>query len=126
ADKEYFSDGITDEMISALTRVPGLRVSPRTSVYAFRGKGLDIATLGDRLKVDTVLEGSIRWAGDALKIDARLTDVESGYNVWAGTFGRQMREIFALQEDISRAIVSELRLALSGRSTQPLVKRYTE
>jgi TolB-like protein/tRNA A-37 threonylcarbamoyl transferase component Bud32/Tfp pilus assembly protein PilF len=126
ADKEYFTDGVTDEIISALTRVPGLRVAPRTSVYALRGKGLDVGALGERLRVDTVLEGSIRWAGDALKIDARLTDVGSGYNVWAGTFGRQMKDIFAIQEEISRTIVAELRLALRGRSSEPLVKRYTE
>jgi serine/threonine-protein kinase len=125
-DKEYFTDGMTDEIISALTRVPTLRVSPRTSVFALRGKGLDVADIGRRLRVDTVLEGSVRWAGEALKVDARLTDAATGYNVWAGTFGRQMSDIFAIQEDISRTIVAELRLALRFYSSQPLVKRYTE
>jgi serine/threonine-protein kinase len=126
ADNEYFSDGITDELISVLTRVSGLRVASRTSAFSFKGKDADVRTIGHRLNVAVVVEGSVRRSGKTLRITAELTNVDDGYNIWAGTFEREMENVFAVQEDISRAIVDQLTGALVTETGATLVRRYTD
>ena len=125
-DTEYFSDGMTDELISALTRVNGLRVVSRTSAFAFKGKHEDVRAIGAQLKVGTALEGSVRKAGRRLRVTAQLTDVSTGYQLWSEVFDRDLEDVFAIQEEISRAIVSELRGKLLGPEATRLVRPATD
>ncbi|PYR24031.1 MAG: hypothetical protein DMF98_16820, partial [Acidobacteria bacterium] len=119
-DQEYFCHGITEEIISTLTRVPGLHVISRTSAFAFQGKDLDITEIGRRLKVGTALEGSVRKAGDRVRITAQLVNAEDGYQLWSKRFDRELSDVFAIQDEIAASIVNEFRMGLAG---QPAVKR---
>ena len=113
ADNEYFADGIAEEIINALTKVQSLRVASRTSSFAFKGKNEDIGEIGRKLKVSTVLEGSVRKVGTKLRITAQLINVADGYHLWAEQYDREMEDIFAIQADIAQAIVKSLRVILS-------------
>jgi len=126
ADKEneYFSDGLAEDIIDALTQVPGLRVMARTSSFAFRGKEADVREIGARLNVEHILEGSVRRAGKRIRVTAQLVKASDGYHLWSQRFDREMTDVFAIQDEISQAIVEKLRLRLAG--DRPLVKRYTE
>jgi TolB-like protein len=104
-ENEYFADGIAEEIINALTKVQSLRVASRTSSFAFKGKNEVIGEIGHKLKVSTVLEGSVRKVGNKLRITAQLINVADGYHLWAEQYDREMQDIFAIQEDISQAIV---------------------
>jgi TolB-like protein/Tfp pilus assembly protein PilF len=125
-DTEYFSDGMTDELISALTRVDELRVVSRTTAFAFKGKREDVRAIGAQLKVRTALEGSVRKAGRRLRVTAQLTDVTSGYQLWSEVFDRDLEDVFAIQDEISRAIVSALRGKLLGPDATRLVRPATD
>ncbi len=126
AENEYFSDGMTEELINALTKVQGLRVASRTSAFAFKGQDADIRGIGEQLNVANVLEGSVRMAGSRLRITAQLVDVADGYHLWSETYEREMQDVFTIQDEISRSIVSALRLELVGNGRGTLVKRSTE
>jgi TolB-like protein/class 3 adenylate cyclase/Tfp pilus assembly protein PilF len=115
-DQEYFGDGMTEELINALTRVEGLDVVSRTSAFAYKGQNLDVREIGRSLGVGTVMEGSVRVAGDRLRITAQLIDVENGYHLWSETYDREMADVFAIQEEIARAIVAALEPELTSRS----------
>jgi TolB-like protein/Tfp pilus assembly protein PilF len=108
-DSEYFSDGLTEEIIDALSRVPNLRVVARTSAFAFKGRDADIRQIGKQLNVNAVIEGSVRKSGDSLRITAQLNRVSDGYHMWSRTYDRQLRDVFAVQREISEAIAGELR-----------------
>ena len=125
AEMEYFSDGITEEIINALAQLPNLRVAARTSSFAFKGKAMDLGDVGARLKVDSVLEGSVRRAGKRLRITAQLINVADGYQLWAERYDRDLDDVFAIQDDIATNIARRLQLTLSG-SDEPLVKPATE
>ncbi len=126
ADKEneYFSDGLAEDIIDALTQVPGLRVMARTSAFSFRGKEQDVREIGARLNVEHILEGSVRRAGNRLRVTTQLVKASDGYHLWSQRFDREMTDVFAIQDEISQAIVEKLRLRLAA--DRPLVKRYTE
>jgi serine/threonine-protein kinase len=113
-DQEYFSDGITEELIATLARVDGLRVASRTSAFAFKGRDVDVRTIGARLGVGAVLEGSVRRAGDRLRIHAQLVDVADGYHLWSETYDRAAGDAFAIQQEIAQAIAQTLRVRLAG------------
>ena len=125
SENEYFSDGLAEELINMLTRLEGLSVAARTSAFQFKGRPLDVRDVGRRLNVNTILEGSVRRAGKRIRISAQLIDVHTGYHVWSEQFNRDMVDIFAVQDDIARKIVSELRVKLVDRGEPTLVKRYT-
>jgi adenylate cyclase len=125
-DQEYFSDGITEELITAFTRIPGLRVIARTSVFVFKGKDIDIRSIGGQLNVSTVMEGSIRKDGNSLRISAQLINVADNSHLWAKTYDREMEDIFTIQEEIARKIVDALHVRLMGKDEIQLVKRTTE
>jgi TolB-like protein/Tfp pilus assembly protein PilF len=108
-DQDYFSDGLTEEIIDALSRVPNLRVVARTSAFAFKGKANDVRQIGKQLDVGAVLEGSVRKDGDRLRITAQLNRVSDGTHLWSRTYDRQLRDVFAVQNEISQAIANELR-----------------
>ena len=109
----YFSEGITDELTSALGKVPGLRVASRTSVFALRGKGMDAQQIAKTLKVSSILEGTIRRSGDRLRVTAQLTNASDGLALWSDVYERQMKDVFAVQDDISGSIANALRVALA-------------
>jgi serine/threonine protein kinase/TolB-like protein/Tfp pilus assembly protein PilF len=123
-ENEYFGDGLSEEIINALTRLPGLRVAARTSSFFFRGKEGDVREIGTKLNVENVLEGSVRKAGNRIRITAQLISVADGYHLWSERYDREMTDIFAVQDEISRAIADKLSLQLSGK--HPIVKRHTE
>lgn len=111
-DNEYFSDGLTEELLNVLTRVPGLRVSSRTSCFAFKGKDLDIPAVAERLRVGHVVEGSVRKAGERVRVTAQLIDTASDSHLWSNTWDRDLDDIFAIQDEIARKIVDALALKL--------------
>jgi TolB-like protein/tetratricopeptide (TPR) repeat protein len=113
-DTEYFSDGIAEEIIDTLARLPGLRVAARTSSFAFRGRAVDLAEVGAKLKVATVLEGSVRRSGSRLRITVQLIKVADGYHLWSQRYDRGMTDVFAVQEEIARAIAGRLQVTLVG------------
>jgi len=118
-DQEYFSDGLTEELIDALTRVPNLRVVARTSAFAFKGKAVDIREIGRQLKVAAILEGSVRKSGDQLRITAQLARASDGYHLWSHTYDRPLRDVFAVQSEISQSIADLLRAGAVPHRTEP-------
>jgi serine/threonine-protein kinase len=123
-DFEYFSEGIAEEIINALTQLPGLRVAARTSSFAFRGPAIQRPEVGVKLKVATVLEGSVRKAGNRLRIGAQLVKVGDGYHLWSERYDREMTDVFAIQDEIAKAIASRLQVTLGGEG-MPLVMPAT-
>ena len=117
-DQEYFSDGISEEILNSLGKVEGLKVAGRTSAFSFKGKNEDIRTIGDKLDVKMVLEGSVRKAGNQVRITAQLINVEDGFHIWSETYDREMEDIFAVQEDIANRIVEKLKLQVQETSEQ--------
>ncbi len=123
-ENDCFSEGLAEDIIDALTKLPGLRVIARTSAFAFRGKNVDISEIGARLKVATVLEGSVRRAGSRIRVTAQLIKVADQCHLWSERYDRDMTDVFAIQDEIARAIVEKLRVRLT--EDRPLVKRHTE
>ena len=124
-DSEYFSDGLADELINALTHLPGLRVAARTSAFRFRGREVDIKEIGRALRVATVLEGSVRRMGHRLRVTAQLINVADGYHRWSERYDREMADVFEIQDDIVTSIIKALAPALL-REAKTVVKRPTE
>jgi TolB-like protein/Tfp pilus assembly protein PilF len=125
-DQEYFCDGLSEELINSLTHISELRVPARSSSFSFKGKDLDIREVGKTLNVQTVLEGSVRKAGNRLRITAQLINVADGYHMWSERYDRDMDDIFAIQDEISLAIVDNLMVKLLKGEKTKIVKRHTE
>jgi len=125
-DQEYFCDGMAEEIINALSRLDTLRVVARTSCFAFKGKNEDIRTIGDKLNVSTILEGSVRKSGNRLRITAQLINVGDGYHLWSEKYDRDMEDVFAIQDEISLTIVDKLKVKLLKSKRASLTKRYTD
>jgi serine/threonine protein kinase/tetratricopeptide (TPR) repeat protein len=125
-DNESFSDGLTVELINALSNIRDLRVAPRTSAFAFKGRETDISDVGKKLNVGAVLEGSVRKSGQRLRITAKLVNVKDGNDLWSGQFDREMKDIFDIQEEISLTIVDHLKLGLLKGEKEKILKRHTE
>jgi eukaryotic-like serine/threonine-protein kinase len=125
ADKEsgYFSDGLAEEIINALAHVPGLKVSGRTSSFSFRGKDVEFGEIGKKLNVAHILEGSVRKAGNRVRVTAQLIKVADGFHLWSERYDREMTDIFAIQDEITQAIATALRMKLSPEAAAP--RRYT-
>jgi TolB-like protein/Tfp pilus assembly protein PilF len=121
AKNDYFSDGITEEILDALAQLPNLKVAARTSAFAFKGKAEDLRKVGEVLDVATVLEGSVQQSGDEVRITAQLIDTRSGYHLWSEKYDRKLTSIFAVEDEISKAIADKLQVQLSGGSGQRLV-----
>jgi serine/threonine protein kinase/tetratricopeptide (TPR) repeat protein len=112
-ENEYFSDGLTEELIHLLTKVEGLQVPARTTVFALKGKEMDIREVGQQLGVQNVLDGSVRKAGNRLRITAQLVEVDNGFQLWSETYDRELEDVFAIQDEIAQSIVSALKVSLS-------------
>jgi TolB-like protein len=122
-EQEYFCDGMTEELITALGAIEGLRVAAKTSTFHLKGKDLEIRTIGERLNVETLLEGSVRKAGNRLRVTAQLVNVSDGYHLWSERYDRELDDVFAVQDQIAHAIVEKLKVKLVGPKEAPLVKR---
>jgi len=115
-DNEYFSDGISEEILNVLAGTPGLHVAARTSSFSFKGKSLEVPEIARELKVRMVLEGSVRKQGDTVRITAQLIDAQNGFHVWSQTYDRKLEDIFAIQDEIARAIGDELQVKIAAAS----------
>ncbi|MDX1570271.1 MAG: tetratricopeptide repeat protein [Xanthomonadales bacterium] len=120
ASNEYFSDGISEEILNLLTKLPQLRVASRTSSFAFKGKDFDIPTVAEKLGVSTVLEGSVRRAGDHVRITAQLIDTETDSHLWSETYDRELKDVFAIQDDIAHSIVQALKVTLTPKERRSI------
>ncbi len=128
ADNEYFSDGISEELLNVLVRIDGLRVASRTSSFAFKGKDASIPSIAESLGVAHILEGSVRKSGDTVRITAQLIDARTDTHLWSETYDRKLEDIFAIQDEISSHIVEALKVALGagGTETAALVQQPTD
>ena len=124
-DQEYLSDGVAEEILNVLTKVGGLHVPARTSCFAFRAADVDAREIGKRLGVEALLEGSIRKAGNRLRITVQLIDAQNGYRLWSERFDRELDDIFAIQDEIARRVVDALGLSLTQREERRLLERST-
>jgi serine/threonine-protein kinase len=125
-DNEYLSDGITDELINALAKVEGLRVASRTSVFALKGKAQDVRAIGALLEASEVLEGSVRRSGENLRITAQLTSTDDGHLMWSERYDRKLHDVFAIQDEIARTIVTTLRSTSFANIAPAPTNRHTE
>jgi len=119
-DQEYFGDGIAEELMFALSRVPRLRVVSQTSVFAFKGKGMDVREIGRQLDVECIMEGSVRKSGQKLRIVVQLTNVATGFHIWSEVFTCELRDVFSVQEEIARSVAQALRVTVSGQEPTEL------
>ena len=124
-DTEYFGDGIAEEIINALTQLPGLKVAARTSTFSFKGKEADLRAIADKLGVSTVLEGSFRQAGNRIRVTAQLIEAATGYHLWSERYDRELTDIFAIQDEIANAIAEKLKVTLASGEREPLVRPGT-
>ena len=128
ADPEngYFCDGMTEEILNALSAVPSLRVASRTSSFAFKGSAQDIRAIGEKLRVRAVLEGSVRRADTKLRVTAQLINAADGFHLWSHAYDREMKDVFAVQDEIARAIVNALKVNLGTEPGVALVEPHTD
>jgi len=124
-DQEYFSDGLTDELITALSRIEGLKVAARTSSFQFKDTKADVREVGRKLGVATVIEGSVRKSGNRLRVNAQLVSAGDGYELWSESYDRELADVFAVQEEIARSIAAALRLRLGHQTDSALGERPT-
>ncbi len=125
-EQEYFCDGISEDIINDLTNVEGLRVASRTGAFAFKTRNDDIREIGKRLRVSVLLEGSVRKAGNRLRITAQLINVEDGYHIWSQRWDREMEDVFAIQDEISEKIVEALKLKLTPKAKEAIHRSATK
>jgi len=124
-DQEYFCDGMAEEIINALVKVESLRVAALTSSFQFKGKDMDIREIGEKLKVGTLLEGSVRKAGNRLRVTVQLVNVADGYHIWSERYDREMEDVFEVQDEISASIAEKLKLSFAGQERRQPVERAT-
>jgi serine/threonine protein kinase/tetratricopeptide (TPR) repeat protein len=124
-DQEWFCDGIAEEILNALTPLKDLKVAARTSAFSFKGKGDDLRTIGQKLNVTTVMEGSMRRAGDRVRITVQLSDAATGFQLWSERYDRELKDIFDVQDEIAKAIAEKLRITLVGGKSDRLVEEAT-
>jgi eukaryotic-like serine/threonine-protein kinase len=125
AANDYFSDGVSEEILNALTRLPGVKVIGRTSSFRFRGPAVDASAVGKDLQVGTILAGSVQRVGDAVRVTAELVDTRTGYQLWSQKYDRKLQNLFELEDEISRAISEALRVELAGGAARPMVSAAT-
>ncbi len=122
SENDYFSDGLSEDLINALSRLPGLKVASRTSAFRFRGSDLDVRQIGRQLAVGTILEGSVRRAGSRLRVTAQLVSADNGYQLWSERYDRQMADVFEIQDEIVASIVEALVPTLLGEAASVVTR----
>ncbi len=126
AENEYFSDGITEDLITALSKVSGLKVASRTSSFAFKGRNEDIKEIGEQLQVGTVLEGSVAKSGDRVRITTQLINVEDGYHLWSEAYDRDLKDVFAVRSEVAETVVKSMRVTLGAGEHRTLAQKPTD
>ena len=124
-DQDYFCEGLAEELIHALTKIPELRVASRTASFQFRGKAADLASMAEQMRVSTILEGSVRKAGERLRVSVQLINAADGFHLWSERYDRDLSDVFAIQDDITEQVVKALRLVLSEKEKRSLVRPKT-
>jgi TolB-like protein/Flp pilus assembly protein TadD len=124
-ESEYLGDGMAETLINALTRIEGLQVAARTSAFAFKGKNEDVRVIGEKLGVGAVLEGSVQRAGDRIRVTAQLIDASNGFHLWSNNFDRDVNDVFAVQDEVARAVVEALQIELLEGGGRPIVEQGT-
>ena len=125
-EQEYFSDGISEEIINTLVQIPALKVAGRTSAFSFKNKNEDLRSIGEKLGVNTILEGSVRKSGNRIRITAQLIEASTGFHMWSQKFDRELNDIFIIQDEIARTIVDKLQLTLEGKSAETKERTHTQ
>jgi serine/threonine protein kinase/Tfp pilus assembly protein PilF len=125
-ENEYFSEGLAEDLINALSKINDFRIAARTSTFSFKGERIDIREIGQKLNVQTVLEGSVRKAGNRLRITAQLINVRDGYHLWSEQYNKVLADVFDIQDEITMAIVEALKVQLLAGENQAIKKRYTD
>lgn len=125
-NSEYLGDGLAEELINTLAQFPGLKVASRSSSFRFRGKAQDVSIIGKELNVSMILEGSVRRAGDQLRLTAKLVKVDDGYHLWSEAYDRRMGDVLAIQQDIARAIAEKLQVRPRGDSARSAASRHSD
>jgi TolB-like protein/Tfp pilus assembly protein PilF len=125
-DQEYFSDGMSEELLNLLSKIQDLKVISRTSSFSFKGKNLDVRKIGENLGVANILEGSVRKSGNTIRITAQLIEVDKGTHLWSETYDREMKDVFVIQDEISKMIVDILKIELSGKHANQLARGFTK
>src|SRR5262249_14238182 len=125
-ENEYFSDGMTEDLINALSKISGLHVAARTSSFAFKGKNEDVRTIGTRLNVGAVLEGSVAKAGNRVRITAQLINVANGYHLWSDSYDRELEDIFAVRTQVAETVAQALQVRLAAGERRQLEQKPTE
>ena len=126
AEQEYFSDGISEEILNALAMVKGLQVTGRTSSFAFKGQNQDLREIGKALDVNHILEGSVRKSGNTVRITAQLIQVDNGFHLWSGAYDRELNDVFAIQDEIANNILQQLKLTMLGEEILPVTAARTD
>ncbi len=125
-EQEYFSDGISEEIINTLVQIPTLKVAGRTSAFSFKNKNEDLRTIGEKLNVNTILEGSIRKSGNRIRITAQLVEASTGFHLWSQRFDREIDDVFIIQDEIARTIVDKLQVTLEGKPAMPKERLHSQ
>ena len=125
-EQEYFSDGISEEIINTLGQVANLKVTGRTSSFTFKGKNEDMRSIGEKLNVNTLLEGSVRSSGNRVRITAQLIDVQNGYYLWSEKYDRVLNDVFEVQDEIAKKIVEMLQITLDGKLVETKSREQTQ
>lgn len=125
-DNEYFCDGLAEELLNALSKIEELKVAARTSAFSFKGKHAQAREIGKALNVSTVLDGSVRKAGDRVRINVQLVNAADGYQLWTERYDRELKDIFDVQDEIAVAVVDALKIKLLGKDKDALLKRHTQ
>ena len=126
AEHDYFAEGLSEDLTSALAHIPGFKVASRTSAFFFKGKRQDIREIAAALGVETVLEGSVRKSGNRIRVTSQLINATDGYHIWSETYDRQVEDVFTIQDEVSRTIAETLEVKLLGSPQQPLAPRHTK
>jgi TolB-like protein/thioredoxin-like negative regulator of GroEL len=124
-DQDYFCEGLAEELIHALAKIPDLRVASRTTSFQFKGKNGDVAAIAEQMKVSTVLEGSVRKAGDRLRVSVQLVNAADGFHLWSERYDRNMSDVFAIQDDITDQVVKALKLVLTEKERRAMARPKT-
>jgi serine/threonine-protein kinase len=126
ADNEYFCDGLTEELLNALAKIEGVKVVARTSAFSLKGKNISVSEIGQLLNVNSILEGSVRRAGNRLRITVQLVSAHDGFQLWSEKYDREMKDIFHVQDEITLAATEALKVKLFGENKRAVLKRYTD
>jgi len=125
-EQEYFSDGISEEIINTLVQVPELKVAGRTSAFSFKNKNEDLRSIGEKLNVNTILEGSVRKSGNRIRVTAQLIEASTGFHLWSQKFDRELNDVFIIQDEIAGSIVNNLQITLAGKPVKPKERPQTQ